>query len=73
MLRIVRSRISNVVQYLFSVEPIALGDGQHTCGSESPLGIDVQAFTLSSAHTDRELTGDSEGMANLGFTRSEFA
>jgi hypothetical protein len=73
MLGVVRSRISNVVQYLFSIEPIPLGDGQHTCRSKSPLGINVQALTLSSAHTDRELTCDGEGMADLGFTRSEFA
>lgn len=73
MLRIVRSRISNVVQYLFSIKPIPLGDGQHTCGSESPFGIDVQALALSSAHADRELTCDGEGMADLRFTRSEFA
>lgn len=73
MLGVISSGISDVVQYFFPVQSVSLCDGQHTCGSEGPLRVDVETFPFPAAHADGELAGHRECMTDLGFTRSEFA
>lgn len=55
MIGIICASISNIIEYFFSVETVALGHSEKTDGSEGAFGIDVEAFTLTASHGDRKL------------------
>jgi hypothetical protein len=56
MIGIVCSGIGDVIENLLSVQSIPLGNGEHSNWSKGTFRIDVQALSLTSAHTDRQLT-----------------
>jgi hypothetical protein len=73
MIRIVRSCVGNIVQYLLSVQSVTLGDCQETHGTEGTFGIDVETLAFATAHAYRELAGYGEGVAKLGFACAKLA
>lgn len=52
---VVGPSVRDVVEDVLSVHAVALGDGEEADGTESALGVDVEALALSSLHVDREL------------------
>ncbi|KAI3485224.1 hypothetical protein L1887_51509 [Cichorium endivia] len=70
---VVGTRIRHVVEHLFAVEPVTLGDSEQTSGTEGTFRVDVQALALASAHVDRKLAGDCQCMAELTLARPELA
>ena len=70
---IVGARVGDVVEHLFAVEPVAVGDGEAAHGAEGAFGVDVEAFAFAAAHVEGELAGDGEGVADLRFAGAEFA
>lgn len=73
MIRIVGARICHIIQDLFTRKTVSISDRQQTHRPKSSLGVYVQTLALATAHVKGQLTGDCEGMANLGFTGTEFA
>jgi hypothetical protein len=68
MIRVIGSSIGNIVQHLFSVQSIALGDCQETNGTEGTFGIDVEALAFATAHAYGKLAGYSQSVAELRFS-----
>ena len=73
VIRVVGAGVRDIVEDFFAVETVAVGDGEAADGAESPLGVDVEAFSFAAAHVEGELTGDGEGVADLGLAGAEFA
>ena len=73
MIAVVRSCVGDVVEDLFSVESVPVGDGETADGTKGAFGIDVEAFAFAAAHVEGELAGDGEGVADLRFPGSELA
>lgn len=55
MVGVVGPSVGDVVEDVLSVHAVTLGDGEETDGTESALGVDVEALALSSLHVDGEL------------------
>jgi hypothetical protein len=71
MIRIIRPRICDIIQYLFSVQSIALRNGQETHGTESAFSINVQTLAFPATHAYGKLAGHGEGVTELGLARAE--
>ena len=69
---IVGARVGHVVQHLFAVEPVAVGDGEAAHGPEGAFGVDVEAFAFAPAHVEGQLARHRERVADLRFARAEF-
>ena len=73
VVRVVGAGVGDVVEDLFAREAVAVRDGEEAHGPEGAFGVDVKAFSFPTAHVEGQLTGHGEGVADLGFARSEFA
>ena len=73
MVGVVGAGIGDVVEDLFAREAVSVRDGQEAHGPEGAFGVDVEAFPFPAAHVEGELACHGEGVADLGFARSELA
>src|SRR5271170_1947749 len=73
MIRIIRPRICNIIQYLLPIQPIPFSNRKYPRRSKRSLGINVKTFPFSTAHVDRKLTSHCQSMTNLTFTRTKFS
>lgn len=73
MVRIVGTRVSNIVEDLFAGETITVGNREQTDRTKGTLGVDIQTLAFAAAHIERQLASHSEGVANLRLSSSKFA
>ena len=71
MIGVVGASVGNVIQYVGTVEAVALGDGEETLGPEGALGVDVQALPFGAAHVDGQLASDGHRVTQLTFAGTE--
>lgn len=71
MVGVVRPCIGHVIKHLLAVQTQPLRNMQQTNGTESTLGVDVQALSLASTHVNGKLTCHRESMADLRFSGTE--
>lgn len=68
----VRSGVGDVVEHLFAVQAVALGDGQQARGSKRAFGVDEETFAFATSVVGWQLARDGQLVAKLGFACSEF-
>ena len=73
MIAVVGPGVGDIVEDLFAIQSVSVGDCEETYGPEGPFGVDVQAFSFAAAHVEGELAGYCEGVADLRLAGAEFA
>ena len=73
MVRIIGTRISDIIEYFVPVQTVAFGRGQETDGPERAFGINVETLALATAHIGGELAGDRELVTKLRLARAKLA
>ena len=73
MITVIGTSVGNVVEDLFAVEAVPVGDCQTADGTKGTFGVDVEALALATTHVKGELAGDGEGVADLRLAGAELA
>lgn len=73
MVRVVGTGVGDVVEYLFSTQAVPVCYAEQANRPECAFGVDIETFSFAAAHVEGELACHGEGVADLGFARSEFA
>ena len=73
MLRVVRPGARHVFQRDGGIEAEAFGDCPEPFGTKGSLGVDVDGLALGATFPAGHLAGHTEGVAELGLARAEFA
>src|SRR5271154_6685658 len=73
MIRIIRPRICNIIQYLLPIQPIPFSNRKYPRRPKRSLGINVKTLPFSTTHVDRKLTSHCQSMTDLTFTGTKFS
>lgn len=73
VIRIVSTSVRNIVEDLITIQPKSTSNLHKPLRSKGSFRINVKALSGSASLLDGELTGDSQGVANLSFTRSKLS